>query len=393
MWQNQPTGSSCTGDHWDERLFYPESLSGVVSPTTNVLSPLTLALMEDSGWYAANYSKANVSPWGHGVGCDFARKPCLELGTDGETTVPDYSRGYFCTKASDRGCSPTHNYKMACFFRDYGLSSTSQAPPAHFQYFSNPSLGGLKTADYCPIFGDNYKSSVHDLDCRDPANGDGIDWQGLGEKYGSNSTCFESSRGEGLCYTSKCVRDEFKLHVQMQGLWFTCESDFQEIEIPTTVASVLGRKITCPRLSSVCPDMFCPANCAGRGVCNFEAIVDGVQRPKCECFDTSDNSEGCTTSLTLDGRYIEDSSGLFNVNIKGFFDDLIAVFTDQPETWNTASWCWASGLFGLFLILVLCICSTFWPKRRPKRSEYNRAPRRGDGNTRRPRGRKDSSTY
>lgn len=26
--ENQPTGSSCHGDHWDERLFYPENLSG-----------------------------------------------------------------------------------------------------------------------------------------------------------------------------------------------------------------------------------------------------------------------------------------------------------------------------------------------------------------------------
>lgn len=40
--ENQPTGSnSCTGDHWDERQFYPESLSGVISPTTVILSPVS----------------------------------------------------------------------------------------------------------------------------------------------------------------------------------------------------------------------------------------------------------------------------------------------------------------------------------------------------------------
>ena len=63
--ENQPTGeNSCTGDHWDERMYYPEALSGVISPTTNVVSPLTLALLEDSGWYRANYTKSHVSPWG-----------------------------------------------------------------------------------------------------------------------------------------------------------------------------------------------------------------------------------------------------------------------------------------------------------------------------------------
>ena len=47
--ENQPTGAdSCTGDHWEERDWYPEALSGVISPTANIISPLTLALLEDS---------------------------------------------------------------------------------------------------------------------------------------------------------------------------------------------------------------------------------------------------------------------------------------------------------------------------------------------------------
>ncbi len=58
--ENQPTGeNSCTGDYWDERMLYPEALSGVNLPTTNVLSPLTLALLEDLGWYRGNHTKAN----------------------------------------------------------------------------------------------------------------------------------------------------------------------------------------------------------------------------------------------------------------------------------------------------------------------------------------------
>jgi hypothetical protein len=43
--ENQPTGSSCSGDHWDERLFYPESMSGVISPTTVILSPLSKSFL------------------------------------------------------------------------------------------------------------------------------------------------------------------------------------------------------------------------------------------------------------------------------------------------------------------------------------------------------------
>ncbi len=54
----------CTGDHWDKRMYYLEALSRVISTTMNVLSLLTLALLEDSKCYRTNYTKAHVSPWG-----------------------------------------------------------------------------------------------------------------------------------------------------------------------------------------------------------------------------------------------------------------------------------------------------------------------------------------
>jgi len=41
-----------------------------------VYSRLTLALMEDSGWYKANYSVAEPLHWGNNLGCDFAMKSC-----------------------------------------------------------------------------------------------------------------------------------------------------------------------------------------------------------------------------------------------------------------------------------------------------------------------------
>ena len=45
-------GNNCYGSHWHERDFYGELLSPVVSEgSENVLSYLTLALLEDTGWY------------------------------------------------------------------------------------------------------------------------------------------------------------------------------------------------------------------------------------------------------------------------------------------------------------------------------------------------------
>ena len=40
--ENQPTNpQDCFGSHWDERLYYSETLSGIISPTAVVLSPLS----------------------------------------------------------------------------------------------------------------------------------------------------------------------------------------------------------------------------------------------------------------------------------------------------------------------------------------------------------------
>ena len=150
--ENQPTGSdSCTGDHWDERLFYPEALSGVISPTTNILSHLTLALFEDSGWYKANYTQGQMNPWGLNAGCNFATDSCLIPSTS-TPEIPAYSRGYFCNEGSRRGCSPAVTHKLACTIIDYNYILPRRVPDSQFQYFlSDTTRGGPRQADYCPV--------------------------------------------------------------------------------------------------------------------------------------------------------------------------------------------------------------------------------------------------
>ena len=41
-------------------------------------SRITLALMEDTGWYLPNYDMADPLKWGRGLGCDFVLKSCLD---------------------------------------------------------------------------------------------------------------------------------------------------------------------------------------------------------------------------------------------------------------------------------------------------------------------------
>jgi Leishmanolysin len=130
--------------------YYPESLSAVISPTTNVLSHLTLALMEDTGWYKVNYTQGRSNPWGLNAGCDFVTNACLI--PDDTPIIPEYSRGYFCNEASARGCSSELTHKMACTVIDYEYILPKVLPDSQFIYFpSTPSRGGPRQGDYCPV--------------------------------------------------------------------------------------------------------------------------------------------------------------------------------------------------------------------------------------------------
>ena len=63
--------------HWEKRIFENEAMTGTHTQSP-VFSRITLVLMEDSGWYRANYSMATPLTWGKNLGCDFVMRSCKE---------------------------------------------------------------------------------------------------------------------------------------------------------------------------------------------------------------------------------------------------------------------------------------------------------------------------
>lgn len=128
--------------------------------------------MEDSGWYLANYTNSRMSPWGLGVGCEFVEELCLSLDDVGAVAVPSYSNGFFCSVGASKGCSSEHTHKLACTVLDYNYYSPVVLPDSVYQYFPNePSKGGPRQADYCPVFGTTYDNlKIDDLRCTNAAN-------------------------------------------------------------------------------------------------------------------------------------------------------------------------------------------------------------------------------
>ena len=61
--------------HWEKRILENEAMTGTHTQSP-VFSRITLALLEDSGWYKPNYEMASDLTWGKHLGCNFAMKSC-----------------------------------------------------------------------------------------------------------------------------------------------------------------------------------------------------------------------------------------------------------------------------------------------------------------------------
>ena len=145
--ENQPTSQDCFGSHFDERTWFTEFMSAVYDEDAAYLSPLTLAFLEDTGWYRADYTQAHNSPFGLGAGCSFVHDACIV-----DEVVPDYGRGFFCDDRPTQGgeeegkwmCGPSHKFRARCDLEAYAYPQRTYFDPSH--------LGPKFThADFCPM--------------------------------------------------------------------------------------------------------------------------------------------------------------------------------------------------------------------------------------------------
>jgi hypothetical protein len=253
---SQEDSASCFGDVFDPRYHFDDNLTplGGSADMAYSLSPLTLALLEDSGWYRVNFKKSTVPLFGRGAGCGFVEGNCIG---PPRTKLPDYSQGYFCNdehrnrQNADQpsGCDYTHNHKADC-----------------------SSLEETEFGAVCPMRTVNIKS------CSDQTNSPIV----AGEIYSANSRCFVTDTPTSICLESYCNSVDSKIDIVVDRKVFQCDYEGQEVDLGQ------GYSIKCPRLATVCPHLVCPANCSGKGVCDYCLEV-----PQCLCDDPNDTTPGC----------------------------------------------------------------------------------------------------
>jgi len=279
-------GSGSASSHWEKRVYMNEIMSATLnSHLPTVISTLTLALFQDSGWYTVDYTAAESYAWGNGQGCSFAMDQCNT-----------WHESYFCQTRHEQGCFPNHFYKGKCSLIDY-FELTGQQLPSKYQYFpSAPTNGGYdEFPDYCPLYVVGQNS-----DCRDPNVGD-IQAISLGESPGPSSRCFvgtfhrADAHDSWHTHHSGCMRTECNglsgaVEVQFlradgkptQYYSVTCPKTGTDAERTVDLAAATGGEfagtIVCPEASSICTNNPCDTNtCNGHGTC--QEAKDG----ECDC--------------------------------------------------------------------------------------------------------------
>lgn len=189
------------GDHWEKRLLGPELMTATIAEAEWAMSDITLALMEDSGWYTVNYQGAQSLVYGVGVGCTFMEQRCSEW------AVPGYQR---CARFADDAeyCSFDQVRYGRC-----GIVRASECLPLEFRMFADDCTAGgsMVNADFC-IIPAGVKS------CHDPSDMR----PGRGEIHSATSRCFhaDSSGGTDLtahCFPYSCRSTDRTIHVEING--------------------------------------------------------------------------------------------------------------------------------------------------------------------------------
>jgi hypothetical protein len=137
-------GPGTAGAHWSKKYMNTDYMIGD-SYGENLISELTLAMFEDSGWYSVDYELSNLFIWGKNKGCDFFSHShkCVELK---ENSVETKFKDEFCTKLNYPVCSTSHIFRGNCRGRTY----TKIAP--FERYFKDQTIGGSDSlTDKCPI--------------------------------------------------------------------------------------------------------------------------------------------------------------------------------------------------------------------------------------------------
>lgn len=243
------------GAHFPARIYGPDAMSGAF--IQKKISSITMAFMEDTGWYLPDYNYANTIHFNWKKGCNF-----WKIDMSAKTTPFNIYSQSFCKEDKYQDiCDSEHNYQGKC-----KIALTS-GPTADWK------------TQFSTYVGNEYYSTLNNHVCK------------------GQSRCFQvqtdqSKSIQPFCFEPIChkISGNWMYYVITgEGIKIECLSETQS---PTIGIDAYGQSHYITSFGCVNPEnlcqtqaLECPSNCRGNGEC-----IEG----KCECNikDTTDQWSG-----------------------------------------------------------------------------------------------------
>lgn len=272
-------GTSMT--HWEKRLFENEAMTGTHTQNS-IYSRITLAVLQDTGWYVANFSRAESLEWGRDLGCDFAKKSCKSW--IDERRKNHASIRPFCDRVKGDllqiGCTEDRTSKAVCNMKQYkdplpliyqNFESLDGVTKNELAYYG----GSVDLADYCPFIQEftwqAQNVTIRGSRCDLGGSNQDSERNAALEHYGPQTKCFEHERrwdqrscvyrrhwhhyGAG-CYKYTCSNGH--LNVLVGNYSYPCYYPDQLIHIEQLVDHWLyNGTLICPACEKICPVAKC----------------------------------------------------------------------------------------------------------------------------------------
>jgi hypothetical protein len=262
-------GLGTAGEHWEARVMLGDFMVGEAYEEI-AISEISLALMEDLGWYKTHKYTGGLFRFGKNKGCSFLKEKCID--SENEKSKLDE----FCHTRDEEICTAGRHVKGVCM-----IDSSSQNLNQNMAYFRDKKLAGYTNADHCPLaqtyFTEDY---LWYSSCRYGKTEKSF------EKIGKLSSCFitdihNQNSGSGASQYAVCYE-------------FACDFTNEIIKVKLGVDTV-----ECPRAGGTI--MFESDSFRGRLACPDYNLIC-TSNPACnDVFDCIDEkAEPLNSTFTYD---------------------------------------------------------------------------------------------
>ena len=313
--------------HWSGRILLGDYMTALLYYSEQAISEITLASLEDLGWYEVNYYTGGLMRFGKNKGCNFFKQDCIEA--DGSLLISKF-QNEFCSSLYDDlnvfGTCSSGRQSMGLCFNSY---SNGQITSKYFRTNLGSRVSGFgnfEINEYCP-----YTSSDVNVLTTPKYNYKGNCKFGNGryneinrhfeESYSETSFCafssllnnksasYKNSTVKGLvrptCYKMSCSKKSLTIHIGSE--FIVCPKNGGIIKVDNSYSYYKGLLI-CPDYNLICTgtvpcnNLFdCVKNSSEVKESTF--VYDQPVNANVSIEITSNKENSITQNIITDGLY------------------------------------------------------------------------------------------